>query len=133
MSEDHTPPDAGAAPETPAAAPHDGTSSSDDRTMAMLAHLLGIFTWFIGALVIWMMKRETSPFVDDQGKEALNFQITIGILYVALALVTCVTFGIGSLLYPVAGVVNIVFCIIAAISSQKGDLYRYPVNWRVIK
>ena len=42
----------------------------DSKTMGMLAHLLTIFTGFIGPLVIWLMKKDTSPFVDDQGKEA---------------------------------------------------------------
>ena len=56
-------------------------SEKDDRTFGMLAHLLGAFTSFVGPLVIWMIKKEESPFVDDQGKEALNFQITIGLGY----------------------------------------------------
>jgi len=50
-------------------------SSQDDRSMAMLAHLLGIFTGFLGPLIIWLMKKDQSPFVDDQAKESLNFQI----------------------------------------------------------
>jgi Domain of unknown function (DUF4870) len=50
---------------------------SEDKTMAMLCHLLGIVTWFLGALIIWLIKKDQSKFVDDQGKEALNFQITL--------------------------------------------------------
>jgi len=49
----------------------------EDKTMAMLCHLLGILTAFLGPLIIWLVKKDQSPFVDDQGKEALNFQITL--------------------------------------------------------
>jgi len=101
--------------------------------MAMLAHLLGIFTWFIGPLIIWLMKKDQSAFVDDQGKEALNFQLTIGIGYVAIAIIGCITLGLGTLLAPVIGIVAIVFCIIACIAANKGERYRYPFAIRLIK
>src|SRR5438270_7176549 len=54
----------------------------DSMTMAMLCHLLAIFTGFLGPLIIWLMKKDTSPFVDDQGKEALNFWITLSVIIV---------------------------------------------------
>ena len=50
-----------------------GMPSPESRTMAMLAHLLGALTGFLGPLIIWLVKRDTDAFVDDQGKEALNF------------------------------------------------------------
>jgi uncharacterized Tic20 family protein len=107
--------------------------TSDERTMAMLAHLLGIFTWFLGALIIWLIKKDQSAFVNDQGKEALNFQITLGIAYVAMGIVTCLTLGIGVILAPVIGIVAIVFMIIAAIAANKGERYRYPICIRLMK
>src|SRR5712692_2285229 len=72
---------------------------SEDKTMAMLCHLLGIVTWFLGALIIWLIKKDQSKFVDDQGKEALNFQITMLIAY-AIAVASCFV-GIGVFLVPV--------------------------------
>ena len=59
-------------------------SQSDERTMGMLAHILGGVTNFLGPLIIWLIKKDESPFVNDQGKEALNFQITIAIGYVVM-------------------------------------------------
>ena len=101
--------------------------------MAMLAHLLGIFTWFVGPLIIWLTQKQISAFVDDQGKEALNFQITIGIIYIIVVLLTCLTLGLGSILAPVIGIVNLVFCILACVAANKGERYRYPFAIRLIK
>src|SRR5690348_1357609 len=57
--------------------PYNGPAPDKDaKTMALLCHLLPIFTGFLGPLIIWLVKKDSSPFVDDQGKEALNFQIT---------------------------------------------------------
>jgi hypothetical protein len=109
-----------------------GEPTSDERTMAMLAHLLAIFTWFIGPLVIWLIKKDTSAFVDDQGKEALNFQITIGIAYLAAGALTCVTLGIGSPLTMAVYAVNLVFTILATVEANKGVRYRYPFALRLI-
>lgn len=117
--------------------PAGGGISQEDRTMALLAHVLGIVTGFIGALVIWLVKKDTSPFVDDQGKEALNFQIAVLIVMVALGVFSVVTFGIGALLaFPlmmVVGVANLVFCILAGVAANNGQHYRYPVTIRLIK
>ena len=92
---------------------------------------------FIGPLVIWLIKKETMPFVDDQGKEALNFNITIGIIAVGLVILSILTFGIGLLLaIPVGLVVGLgwlVFTIIAAIKSNEGVAYRYPLCLRLVK
>ena len=71
----------------------------DACQQAMLAHLLGALLGFLGPLIIWMTKKDDHPFIDDQGKEALNFHLTLliayvvtSILYTVLAFVTC---GIG--------------------------------------
>lgn len=105
--------------------------TSDDKTMALLAHILGIPTWFIGPLVIYLMKKDASPFVADQAKEALNFQITIGILYVVAVLTACIV--VGGIIAPAAGILNLVFCILAAIETNKGVAYRYPFVLRLVK
>jgi uncharacterized Tic20 family protein len=102
----------------------------DDRNLGMLAHLLGIFSGFIGALVLWLVKRDESGFVADQAKEALNFQITIAIAMLASILLKLLL--IGFLLVPIVFIVNFVFCIIAAVSASKGTAYRYPFALRLI-
>jgi uncharacterized protein len=95
-------------PATPVEAGVPTEIKSEDRTMAMLCHLLGIVTWFLGALIVWLIKKDQSKFVDDQGKEALNFQLTMLIAYL-IAVATCFV-GIGFIIAPVVLIVDVVFC-----------------------
>ncbi|KRG53198.1 DUF4870 domain-containing protein [Stenotrophomonas maltophilia] len=106
---------------------------ADQRTMALAAHLLGIFTWFIGALIIWLINKDdaSKAFVTDQAKEALNFQITVTIAMVISIILMIVI--IGGILAPIVGVINLVFCIIAAVKANNGEAYRYPFTLRLIK
>jgi uncharacterized Tic20 family protein len=116
--------------------------------MAMFAHLsailgglltsaLGGWGTFLGPLVIWLIKKDEMPFVNDQGKEALNFNITVAIVCVALLVLTFITLGIGALLTVplmiVVGIAWLVFTIIAAIKANEGVAYRYPFALRLIK
>jgi len=111
----------------------------DSKTMAMLAHLLGILTGPIGALIVWMMKKDQLPFVNDQGKEALNFQITVAIAWVALIViwfvgwVTLIISCLATLLMIGLFVTNAIFCIIAGMKANKGIVYRYPINLNLVK
>lgn len=123
--------------------------SAEEKQWAMFAHLSalagGILTsgWagsigcFIGPLVIWLVKKDTMPFVDDQGKEALNFNITVGIVFLALLILSIVTFGIGLIvavpLWIIIGIAWLVFTIIAAVKASNGERYRYPLTLRLIK
>jgi len=107
------------------------TPSTDDRNLAMLAHLLGIVSGFVGALIIWLIKKDQSAYVDEQGKEALNFQITMLIAFVGAWILVFVL--IGALLFPLLLVVNLVFCILAAVAASKGEHYRYPIAIRLLK
>jgi len=118
--------------------------SPDAKTMGMLAHLLVIFTGFIGPLIIWLVKKDQSPFVNQQGKEALNWGITITIAFVAIFVLSFLVVWIpvlglivGWMLYcligPAIGVCNIVFGILSTITVNKGQPYRYPVCIRLIK
>ncbi len=107
------------------------TPNNDDRNLAMLAHLLGIVSGFIGALIIWLIKKDQSAFIDEQGKEALNFQITMLIAFVVAGMLMVIL--IGALLMPLLFVANLVFCILAAVAVSKGEHYRYPVVIRLLK
>ena len=132
MSEEHTTNESSSpAPEAPENGNLPGTPAKEDCTMAMLAHLLGIFISFIGPLLIWLIKKDSSAFVNDQGKEALNFQITIAIVYIIGSITAFII--IGCIIIPLAMVANIVFCIIAALAANKGQMYRYPFAIRLIK
>ena len=125
-----------------------GTPSAEEKQWAMFAHLSALlggiltghmFGWgcFLGPLIIWLVKKDTMPFVNDQGKEALNFNITLAIIGMALLVLTIITLGVGLLIaIPaglVAGVAWLVFTIIAAIKASEGVAYRYPFAIRLIK
>ena len=114
-----------------AEAPPTIEATDDDRTMGMLCHLLGIFTGFIGPLIIWLIKKDQSAFVDDQGKEALNFQITLFLAMIVSGVLMIIC--IGYFLALAAYVCDILFCIMGTIAANKGELYRYPVNIRFVK
>jgi len=104
----------------------------DAKNMGMLCHLLGIFTVWLGPLIIWLLKKDSSPFVDDQGKEALNFQITAFIaILVCIPLVP--VFCIGAILIAAIQITRIVLGILATVAATKGVAYRYPLTLRLIK
>ncbi len=111
-------------------APYAGPPADKDAiTMALLSHLLGIFTGFIVPLIIWLLKKDANPFVEDQSKEALNFQISR-----LLATAVCfVGFCMAPILIATVQVTCLVFSIIATIQSSKGVAYRYPLCLRLVK
>jgi len=113
------------------------TPSHEVRQWAMFCHLsalLGIWIPFgtlIGPLVLWQMKRETDPFIDAQGKEALNFQLTVAIASLVCFLLMAVL--VGFLLFGLLAIGALVLTIIAGIKANEGVAYRYPFTWRMIK
>ncbi|MEE9213099.1 MAG: DUF4870 domain-containing protein, partial [Phycisphaeraceae bacterium] len=109
-----------------------------ERTMGMLCHILALAGFVVplvgnifGPLIIWLIKKDDHPFINDQGKESLNFQITVVIAVVICLALFCV--GIGVFLLPLVGLANLVFIIIAAVNAYDGKLYRYPFALRLIK
>lgn len=127
--------DAPESPEQPAAEPAETVSGGDlpddAKTMGMLCHLLGIT--MIGTLIIWLIKKDDHPFIDQEGKEATNFQITALIAYVICSVLSVVTCGVGAILYLPVWVCVLIFCIMGAMKAKEGEAYRYPVNIRFIK
>jgi Uncharacterized protein conserved in bacteria len=107
------------------------TSAAGDTTIAAMAHWLGILIGFLGPLIIWLTKGEQDKFVKDHAIEALNFQITLAIGYVASFILSFVFIGIIG--YVALPVLNIIFSIIAAMAANKGESYRYPFALRLIK
>ena len=129
-------------PPPPNESPMAGAPSAEERQWAMFAHLsalvgailTGAFGggWgcFIGPLVIWLIKKDTMPFVNDQGKEALNFNITVAIAAIVCWILFFVL--IGMLLLPVLVILWLVFVIIATIKANEGTTYRYPFALRLV-
>lgn len=109
----------------------------EERTWGMFCHLvvfLGFiipFASIIGPLVIWMIKRDEMPFVEDQGKESLNFQITMLLAMIVSGLLIFVV--IGFVLIFVVLIFQFIVVIIASIKANAGVYYRYPLCIRFIK
>lgn len=117
--------------DAPAQAPAPSKSGkSEDNTLAILAHVLGIVIGFIGPLVIYLIRPEEG-FVRKQAKEALNFQITVLLGYIIGWILTFIL--IGTLIVSAVAIVNLIFCIMAAIAVSKGEDYKYPFAIRLIK
>lgn len=111
--------------------------SKEARQWAMFCHLsalLGIWIPFgtlIGPLVLWQLKRESDPFIDAQGKEALNFQITVAIASAVSLLLMVVV--IGFFLFGLVAIGALVLTIIGGVKANEGQPYRYPFTWRLVK
>ena len=112
--------------------------SKDARMWAMFCHLAGLCVFIlpavgniVGPLVLWQLKKDEYPFVDEQGKEALNFQISMTIYGLISAALTFIC--VGFFLLAAVGIVDIVFLLIAAVKANNGQSYRYPLTIRFIK
>jgi len=112
-------------------------TTKDDRTWAMLCHLSGLAGYVIpfgnifGPLAIWLIKRDQSWLVDDQGKEAVNFQISWTI-YMIISLIAILVL-VGIVLVGIVAVGGLVLLIVAAVKANEGIAYRYPLTIRFIK
>lgn len=106
-----------------------------ERTMAMLCHLVALsgivvpFGNIIGPLVIWLIKKDESPSVDQAGRESLNFQITMTIAGIVAGILVLVVIGL--LLAPLVGLAWLIFTIIATVKTSSGVQYRYPFAIRM--
>lgn len=111
--------------------------SKQVNNWAMLCHLLALaglvipFGNVVGPLIIWLLKREESPVIDSNGKESLNFQISISIYMIVAGFLTMIL--IGFVILPIVGVFGIIVVIIATLKASKGEDYRYPLCIRFIK
>ncbi|WP_345779147.1 DUF4870 domain-containing protein [Chiayiivirga sp.] len=114
-----------------------GTPSAEERQWALFTHLSALVGFFIpfgnllAPLIFWQVKKNEMPFIDDQGKEALNFQITVAIAAVVSFILMFVL--IGFLLIFVVGLAWLVLTIVGAIKANNGEYYRYPMTLRLIK
>ncbi len=109
----------------------------DARTMGMVCHLIALaglvipFGNVFGPLVIWLMKKDDHPFIDENGKESINFQITVSIAVAISAALIMVCVGL--ILLPIIGIASIVLLVIAGLKANEGETYRYPLTIRLLK
>lgn len=112
-------------------------SDKDARTFGMLAHLAAFsgfvipFGHLLGPLLVWLIKREEHPFVDDQGRESFNFQLSMSLYYVIGVVLLLVL--IGFLVLPALVLFSIVVTMMGAIRANAGERFRYPLCIRFIR
>lgn len=113
---------------------------STEKVLAMVLHLSafisGVFPIVI-PLIIWLLKKDESEFINEHGKSALNFQLTMLIIGAGAFIFTLFTFGLGAFfIIPLAvilGILSLIFVIIATINASGGLLYKYPISFNLIK
>ena len=107
------------------------TPTSDEKTLAILSHILTIISSFIAPLIIYLLKKDDSPYVAEHAKESLNFQITMFILYIISFVLIIILVGL--LMLWALSIANLILVIIATIKASENKMYRYPINFRLIK
>ncbi|MGM0652108.1 MAG: DUF4870 domain-containing protein [Bacillota bacterium] len=111
--------------------------TQDERTFGMLAHLTALagflipFGNIIGPLVVWLIKKDESAWVDKQGKESLNFQISVTIYALVAGILTLIVIGV--LLLIAVGIFSLVMIIIATVKVNNGEDFKYPLCIRILK
>ncbi|MBC8469937.1 MAG: DUF4870 domain-containing protein [Planctomycetes bacterium] len=105
---------------------------------AMICHLSGLAGIILPAsgnivapLIIWQIKKDNNPFIDEQGKEAVNFQISMSIYLIASIILSFICIGVPLIIATI--IVFFVFLLIAAVKANNGYHYRYPLTMRFIK
>ncbi|MGE8077760.1 DUF4870 domain-containing protein [Peribacillus loiseleuriae] len=104
--------------------------NQDEKFLAMLIYLISFFTVFIGPLIIWLIKKDSSKFIDYHGREYLNFLIS----YTIYTFVASLTFLIliGFVLVPVVAIAAFIFTIIGAVKAYEGTEYKIPFIFRLL-
>lgn len=112
-------------------------SESEERNWSLFSHLGMVAGMVIPLgsillpLIAWQVNKDKSEFITDHAKEALNFQLTMLIIYIGCALLCIILIGFPLLF--IAFVMDIVYSIKGAIKASNGEYYDYPFNFRIIK
>jgi uncharacterized Tic20 family protein len=105
--------------------------TSDEKTLAVLAHVLTLVSSFIAPLIIYLIKKDESSYVAYHAKESLNFQITLFLAWIVCFILIFVVIGI--FLLWALGIAALILVIVACIRASEGKLYKYPFCIRLIK
>jgi uncharacterized Tic20 family protein len=122
-----------------------GQIDRQERKWAMFCHLAGlaglspllpVVGGVVAPLIIWQLKADEYPFVAEQGKQAVNFQLSM-LLYITIGIIICFVSIVGTFLVPIVfcifSLVDVIFVLIAAVKSNNGQRYRYPFAIRFFK
>ncbi len=132
MSENPVPPSSPLDYMKPSGAGYSGPApTKEECNMGMLIYILSIVTGFIGPLIIWLMKKDQSPYLNDQGKESLNWIITV--ILVIIISIPLMFILVGFITYFGILIAHLVLTIMAAMKANKGIAYRYPLALRLLK
>lgn len=104
--------------------------TGDEKTLGILAHVLTLVAPILAPLIIYLMKND-SQFVKENAKESLNFQLTVTICAIISAILVFIVVGIFLLI--IIGIGSLILVIIASVKASEGKIYRYPINFRLIK
>jgi uncharacterized protein len=110
---------------------HSAMSPGDERLWATLSHISIPFIGVIGPLIAYLVFKDRGAFIKDQATESLNFSILYTLAEVVCAILTVAL--IGAILLPIVAIGALILCILAAIAANRGENYRYPLNWRLVK
>lgn len=105
-------------------------ASKDEKWFAVAIYVISFFTAFLGPLVIWLIKKDSSAFVDYHGREYMNFFISYTVYTIAASILTVIL--IGFIFLPVIGLAAFIFTIIAAVKAFEGEEYRFPFIFRIL-
>ena len=105
--------------------------TQEEKTLALIAHVLGFFGSFIVPLIIYLLKKDESPFIREHAKEALNFHISMAIYYIISIILILILVGLLGVIF--LGTFSLVVSVVATIKAMDGKPYRYPLCIRFIK
>ncbi len=115
----------------PPTLPADPIPTQDEKNLALIMHVLSLVGFsLIGPLIVWLIKKDESAFIDKQGRELLNFQLSL-LIYFLVSLVLCLVM-IGFLLVGLLAVGSLILTIIGLIRATEGKIYRFPLTIRML-
>ncbi|MGO1990060.1 DUF4870 domain-containing protein [Mammaliicoccus vitulinus] len=105
--------------------------STEEKNLTTIMWILSFFTSFIGPLLIWLMKKDESEYINQQGKNCLNFIISYGIYVVISTILTAIV--IGAIFLIIIGIATVVYCILGAVANNKGEDFKVPFTFEILK
>ncbi len=104
--------------------------TNDEKTIGMLCHITGLIS-IIGPIIVWLLKKDESAFVDANGKQAINFQLSIIIYSIGSAILLII--GIGLILLFAIGIFAFIMIVVASIKAANGEIFQYPLSLQLLK
>ena len=108
-------------------------SDGDQRLWATLTHVSTVVLTLVGPVIAWAVLKDRSPFLKASTTEALNFSILLSVGLVVSSILGAVTFGVLGFLPLLVWLGGVAFCVLGAVAANRGEVYRYPVSWRLVR